>query len=68
MRQVVFGECSLDIEAAHWSEPKRIKVKAVRDFYHDGNKRMLVDFKPAFSTMLSPVWNNYQLPQVEVGL
>lgn len=66
MRQVVFGECSLDIKSESWREPQKIRVKAVRDFYHDGNKRMLVDFKPAFSTMLSPVWNNYQLPQVEV--
>ncbi len=66
MRQIVFGDCALDITPENWQQPQAVSVKAVRDFYHDGNKRMLIDFKPTYSTTLSRIWQYYQLPQVEV--
>ena len=66
MRQIVFGDCTVELTPDNWNEPKTVKVKAVRDFYNDGTKRMLVDFRPIYTTYLSEFWNNYQLPPVEV--
>ena len=67
MEQVVFGDCSIDITPENWRQTHNVTVKAVRDFYRDGNKNMRVDFKPIYSTTTSPLWDNYRLPEVEVS-
>ena|SRR6218665_3270370 len=66
MRQVVFGDCHISFTPANWKQVQNISVKAVRDFYSDGNKVMRVGFKPIFSTIASDFWNDYRLPDVEV--
>lgn len=66
MRQIVFGDCTVDFTPDNWNQVQNVSVKAVRDFYTDGNKKMSVNFKPTYSTLTSPLWNSYQLPDVEV--
>ena len=64
----MFGDCAVEITPENWKDVHQVKVKAVRDFYYDGNKKMSVSFKPAFSTMLSSIWNNYEVPPIEVSM
>ncbi|ELT95988.1 hypothetical protein CAPTEDRAFT_223239 [Capitella teleta] len=66
MRQVVFGDCKVDFTPENWGQVQNVSVRAVRDFYQDGNKKMAVRFKPTYSTLTSQLWNNYELPGVEV--
>jgi len=66
MNQVVFGDCKIDITPSNWRQVHNVSVKAVRDFYNDGNKKMLVNFKPVYSTYASMAWNDYKIPEVEV--
>ena len=66
MNQVVFGDCKIEITPSNWRDVHNVSVKAVRDFYNDGNKKMHVGFKPVYSTFASDAWNDYQLPEVEV--
>ena len=66
MRQVVFGDCVVDITPSNWRDVHNVSVKAVRDFYNDGNRPMRVGFKPVYSTFASDMWDEYQLPDVEV--
>lgn len=66
MRQVVFGDCHVDLTPSNWNETHNITVKAVRDFYSDGNRAMKVGFKPIFTTFANDFWNDYRLPDVEV--
>ena len=66
MEQIVFGECSILLTPNNWRETHKIPIKAVRDFYRDGNKRMLIGFKPIYTSTASPVWNSYKPPDVEV--
>ena len=65
-QQAVFGDCSVEINSYNWREVHNISVKAVRDFRKDGNKRMIVEFKPIFTTVASQMWNDYRLPSVEI--
>ena len=63
----MFGDCSVRISPENWKNIHRIPVRAVRDFRLDGNRVMRVGFKPIISTLASALWNNYQMPDVEVN-
>lgn len=64
----MFGDCSIKLTPDNWNDVHNVTVKAVRDFVVDGNKNMRVNFKAVASTTASGIWNNYQLPEIEVSI